>query len=162
MQTGASAGRFLCTYLNGKPLLMSDEIAQLANTFFTICTDHVRMHQSSWMVWEAFQVRKQPRQPCCHHQDGCVTLPAPTPSQTCHVPCSNSLGVPGAAGHFCDMTTTTAGTYSLFFFCSMGSDMQLSSREEEDGVCSQEQRLVERKASGPPSFGGDELLGQLL
>lgn len=94
MQTGASAGRLLYIYLNGKPLLISDEIAQRANTSFTICTDHFRMHQSFQMVWETFKVGKQPCQPCCHHQDDCVTLPASSPSQTCHVLCSNSLGAP--------------------------------------------------------------------
>lgn len=116
MQTGANAGRLLCTYLNGKHLLISDETGQLANTCFTICTGHFRMHQSFQMVWETFKVSNQPCQVCCHHQDGCVTLPAPTPSQTCHVLCSNSLGVPGAVGHFCDLMTTTTGIYSLFFF----------------------------------------------
>lgn len=49
MQTGASAGRLLYIYLNGKPLLISDEIEQRANTFFTVCTDHFRMHQSFQM-----------------------------------------------------------------------------------------------------------------
>lgn len=161
MQTGANAGRFLCSYLNGKPFLMSDETAKLANTCFTICTDHFRMHQSFQMVWE-IQVSTQPRQPCCHHQDGCVTLPAPTPPQTCHVLCSSSLGASGAAGHFCDLIINHyTGIYSLFS-CSVSSGMQLSSHEEEDGACRQGQRLEERKAAGPPSFSGDELLDQLL
>lgn len=119
MQTGANAGRFLCSYLNGKLLLMSDETAKLANTCFTICTNHFRMHQSFQMVWE-IQVSKQPCQPCCHHQDGCVTLPAPTPPQTCHVLCSSSLGASGAARHICDLIINHyRNIFTFFLICEL-------------------------------------------
>lgn len=160
MQTGASAGRLLYIYLNGKPLLISDETAQWANTSFTICTDHFRMHQSFQMVWETFKVGKQPCQPCCHHQDGCVTLPASSPSRTCHVLCSNSLGAPELWDSSVIWWLPLQNIST--FFSAASSDMQLSSHEEEDGACTQGQRTEEGKASGPPSFGGDELLDQLL
>ena len=40
----------------------SDEIAQLANTSFAICTDHFRMQQYFQRVWDTFKVSKQSRQ----------------------------------------------------------------------------------------------------
>lgn len=65
----------------------SDEIPQVANTSFAICTDHFRMRQTFQRIWDTFKVSKQPCQSnsLLPPREG-LALPPSSPSWTCR-PC---------------------------------------------------------------------------
>lgn len=167
MQTGANAGRLLCSYLSAKPLLMVPQMRShswlipplqyvlIASGFTSLSKRSERYLRSA--------SRRVNLTACCHQEE--VWLPCLPPGPADWVLGNHSPGVAGACGTllWSDLiTNTTRNVFTFFFFALWAPTCSPGATRQEDGACTWGQRVKVVKATGPPSFGVDELLDQLL